>query len=79
MIKSYRFGDYQRERRSGRSTMSFKRVVPAITLDSEGNAIATPVSRFQLTPVESMRLIQPYVSVRFMDQVNPVPSTRGGG
>ena len=72
MIKSYRFGDYQRERRSGRSTMSFKRVVPAITLDSEGNAIATPVSRFQLTPVESMRLIQPYVSVRFMDQVKAV-------
>lgn len=72
MVKNYRFGDYQRELRSGRSELSFKRLVPAISLDSEGNAVAGPISRYKLTTVEILRLIQPYISVRFLDQVKAV-------
>ena len=72
MVKKYRFGDYQRESRSTRDELSFRRIAPALSVDQDGRLKAQEAAKFQFTAIEAVRLVQPYVSARFMEQVKAV-------
>ena len=74
MAEQYRFGDYQRASRAKHDVTSLNEidVVPKLEKDAEGNIIPYRMPRVRLTTEETLRLLSPYVSVRFMDQVRSV-------
>jgi len=72
MVRKYRFGDYQREVRTTREALSFNYLAPKLLFDSEGRVTATQLPNYDLTAGEALRLVQPYVSVRLMEQVKTV-------
>jgi hypothetical protein len=67
-----RFGDYRRVLTAGRNEFSFNAFNPELKRDAEGNLIPCPPLRIKLNAAEALRLLQPYVSVRFMEQVKAV-------
>ena len=75
MADQYRFGDYQRVSRGGRDVISLDDVIdlrPKLERDAKGNVIPYQVPRIRLTTEETFRLLSPYVSVRFMEQIKAV-------
>ncbi len=66
------FGDYQRLLTAGHNEVSLNDLIPELERDAEGKLIPCPPRRIKLNPVEALRLLRPYVSVRFMDQVRAV-------
>jgi Protein of unknown function (DUF1538) len=72
VVRKYRFGDYQREVRTTREALSFNRLAPKLLFDSEGRVTARQIPNYDLTAGEALRLVQPYVSVRFVEQVKAV-------
>ena len=67
-----RFGDYQRALTAGRDEVSFNHFNPKLKRDDEGKLIPFEQERIKLNNIEVIRLLQPYVSVRFMEQVKAV-------
>jgi hypothetical protein len=74
MADEYRFGDYQRASRSKHDVIRFNDIdtVPKLQKDAEGNVIPYESPRIRLTATETVRLLNPYISVRFMEQVKAV-------
>ena len=73
MPHSYqRFGDIRRLMDAKRNEISLNAFNPELEWDTEGNLIPCPPRRIKLNFREILRLIQPYVSVRFMEQVKAV-------
>jgi Protein of unknown function (DUF1538) len=72
MSDSYRFGDYQRALGHGYAELSFNALNPKLEWDSQGHLIPYLPPRIDLTPKEIFKLLRPYVSVRFMEQVKSV-------
>jgi len=67
-----RFGDYRRVLTARRNELSYNAFNPKLEWDAEGNLIPCPPPRTKLNATEAFRLLQPYVSVRFMEQVKAV-------
>lgn len=67
-----RFGEFQRQLTAGRNEVSLNELLPLPERDSEGRVIALPPRRVRLNAGEILRLLQPYVSVRFMEQIRAV-------
>lgn len=72
MSDSYRFGDYQRARGHGYEVFSFNALNPTMERDSQGHPFSCQLPRIHLTAEEIFKLLRPYVSVRFMEQVKSV-------
>ncbi len=72
MSDSYRFGEYQRALGHGYDELSFNAMNPNLEWDSQGHLIPYQPPRLYLTPEEIYKLLRPYVSVRFMEQVKSV-------
>jgi hypothetical protein len=75
MTDQYRFGDYQRVSWGGRDVISLDDVIdlrPKLERDAKGNVIPYQMPRLRLTTEETFRLLSPYVSVRFMEQIKAV-------
>jgi hypothetical protein len=70
--KYRRFGDLQRALTAGSNDLSLNVFNPELKWDAEGNLIPCPPPRVKLNAAEAFRLIQPYISVRFMEQVKAV-------
>jgi hypothetical protein len=70
--KYRRFGDYRRVQTARRNELSYNAFNPKLEWDAEGNLIPLPSPRVKLNAAEAFRLLQPYVSVRFMEQVKAV-------
>ncbi len=70
--KTKRFGDYQRLLAAGHNELSLNAFTPEPERDTEGNLIPCPAPPIKLNIVEALRLLKPYVSVRFMDQVKSI-------
>ena len=70
--KYRRFGDFQRALTAGSNELSLNAFNPELKWDAEGNLIPCPPTRVKLNAAEVLRLIQPYISVRFMEQVKAV-------
>ena len=70
--QTYRFGDFQRQLTAGSNEVSMDDLVLRPGRDVDNNLIPCPIVRIKLTATEAARLLQPYVSVRFMEQVRAV-------
>ena len=70
--ETIRFGDFVRDSGSDRSEISYNALAPKIERDSEGNLIPYKAPKAKLRGVDIYRLIAPYVSVRFKDQLQAV-------
>ena len=67
-----RFGEFQRQVRAGHKETSFNDLAIQPQRDAEGRLIPYVPPRIKLTGAEVIRTLQPYVSVRFMEQVKAV-------
>jgi len=72
MSDHFRFGDYQYELGYGHDELSFNALTPKLERDSQGRLIAHQATPIKLMPGEVFKLLRPYVSVRFMEQVKSV-------
>ncbi len=72
MPSSYRFGDYQRELGASHVTISVNRFFPKLEKDAQGHIIPHKRAPIKLNRSEKFRLLRPYISVRFMEQVKAV-------
>ena len=72
MSDHFRFGDYQYELGYGYDDVSFNALTPKLERDSQGRLIAHQATPIKLMPREIFKLLRPYVSVRFMEQVKSV-------
>ncbi|MCZ6801618.1 MAG: DUF1538 domain-containing protein, partial [Nitrospirae bacterium] len=72
MSNHFRFGDYQHELGYGHDELSFNALTPKLERDSQGHLIPYEPTPIKLLPGEAFKLLQPYVSVRFMEQVKSV-------
>ena len=71
MTDHYRFGDYQRVL-AGVEEISLNRILPSPEVDESGNVIPVKPLRIECSFSEAVRLIRPYISVRFMEQLKAV-------
>lgn len=72
MSEHFRFGDYQHELGYGYEELSFNAVTPKLERDSQGRLLPYQPPPVKLLPREVFKLLQPYVSVRVMEQVKAV-------
>lgn len=72
MAEEIRFGTFVREVNSHHKYLSYNYVTPTPQYDGDGKLIPVKTSPIKLRPVDAVRLIKPYVSVRLMDQVRAV-------
>ena len=70
--QTFRFGDFQRQLMAGRNEVSLNDLVMKPGRDADNNLIPCAPRRIKLTATEAVKLLQPYVSVRFMEQVRAV-------
>ncbi|MBK5967213.1 MULTISPECIES: DUF1538 domain-containing protein [Thiorhodovibrio] len=71
--ESIRYGDYLRAIGAGRQRLSYNALGPTLGRDAQGRARPAPATApIRLRPDEIARLLQPYVSVRFADQLKAV-------
>ena len=71
MADHFRFGEYQRVL-AGQEEYSMNQILPSPEVDEFGNVIPVKPSRIEYTFSEAVRLVRPYISVRFMEQLRSV-------
>ena len=71
MVDQYRFGEYRRAL-AGHEEISLNLILPIPEVDESGKAISVKPFRIQYSFSEAVRLIRPYISVRFMEQLKAV-------
>ena len=67
-----RYSDLQRAYGAGLREVSANQLFPAPRRDAAGQPIPVPVTPVALNAVETVQLIRPYLSIRFMDQLRAV-------
>jgi len=72
MAKNIRFGEYVQAVTVDSDSISYSKLIPKPKLDKNGNEIPMKPEKMQLAGADIYNLLQPYISVRFMEQVNAV-------
>jgi len=72
MPETIRLADFERAIGQTNEEISANDFLPVAQRDADGNLIPVPAEPFKLTAGEALRLVKPYVSVRFMDQLKAV-------
>ena len=72
MATEIRFGAFVREITIQQEQIPYSQLIPQPALDSDGNELAYKPSKIVLRPIDAYRLISPYISSRFMEQVQTV-------
>jgi hypothetical protein len=67
-----RFGDYLREVSVNHTSISYSDLTPKVKTSKEGEPEPYTPPRLKLTPMDAYKLMSPYVSVRFMEQLKAV-------
>ncbi|MGL1931834.1 MAG: DUF1538 domain-containing protein [Desulfotalea sp.] len=70
--KNHRMGDYQRFLTTGQNEISLNKFVKEVKRDENGEIIPLPFPQVKLNRAETVKLLRPYISVRFMEQVKAV-------
>ena len=71
MADHYRFGEYQRVL-AGQEEYSLNLIIPSPEVDEFGNVIPVKPTRIENTFSEAVRLVRPYITVRFVEQLKAV-------
>jgi hypothetical protein len=72
MAKNIRFGDYVQAVTVDSDSISYSKMIPKPKLDKNGKEIPMRPEKLQLTGSDVYNLLQPYLSVRIMEQVSAV-------
>jgi Protein of unknown function (DUF1538) len=72
MAKNIRFGDYVQAVTVDSDSISYSKMLPKPKLDKNGKEIPMRPEKLQLTGSDVYNLLQPYLSVRLMEQVSAV-------
>jgi hypothetical protein len=72
MPHEIRFGSFVRELTVNQAELSYNDLAPETKYDAEGNELPYDPPRIHVRTLDAYRIIQPYVSVRFMEQVRAV-------
>ncbi|MGB0721959.1 MAG: DUF1538 domain-containing protein [Gammaproteobacteria bacterium] len=72
MPQEIRFGDFVREITIHQDEISYNELTPPLDRDAEGREKPYQAPRIRLRPIDAYRLVQPYVSVRLLEQVRAV-------
>jgi hypothetical protein len=72
MKKNVRFGDYVQAVTVDSDSVSYSKLIPKPKLDKAGREIPQKPEKMKLNGSDIYNLLQPYVSVRFMEQFSAV-------
>ena len=72
MDQEIRYGDLLDETSVRQREISYNDIAPKIALDAEGNEIPYQPPRIQFGGLDVYRLLRPYLTVRFIDQIKAV-------
>ncbi len=72
MTKKIRFGAFLHEVRAHRNLISFNDLVPETIIDKDGNRVHPPAPVVKVHPLDIYRLLQPYLTVRIIEQIRSV-------
>jgi hypothetical protein len=72
METRFRFGDYLREVSLRQDKVSYNNLAPKIEKDEKGEDIPYKPPKLEVTSKDVVRILEPYVNVRFMEQVKAV-------
>ena len=72
MTQYIKYTNLTQAQRAEQNEVSLNLIVPLPELDVDGTPIPVPVEPVKLTGIEKLRFIQPYATVRFMDQAKAV-------
>jgi hypothetical protein len=72
MPKEIRFGTYVREITVQQRQIRYAKLTPQVIRDRDGMEVPYRPARLELRSIDIYRLVQPYVSVRLMDQIKAV-------
>jgi len=72
MAKNIRFGEYVQAVTVDSDSISYSKLIPKPKLDKNGNEIPMKPEKMQLAGADIYNLLQPYISVRFMEQLQAV-------
>ncbi|MBM3839246.1 MAG: DUF1538 domain-containing protein [Verrucomicrobia bacterium] len=72
MAQEVRFGDYLREVGVQANQISYRHLMPQIQKDKDGSDLPYDPPKLKLRLIDVYRLLQPYVSVRFLEQARAV-------
>lgn len=72
METQIRFGDFLKEVTVNHSKISYKHLTPKHALNDKGEPLPYQPPKLQLRPMDAYRLLTPYVSVRFIEQLKAV-------
>jgi len=70
--KNIRYGAFVRETSVKQNVVSYNDIVPDAKPDDQGNLIVPRPARIRLRSLDIYRLLQPYISVRFIEQMRAV-------
>ncbi|MES0371851.1 MAG: DUF1538 domain-containing protein [Mariprofundaceae bacterium] len=70
--KNLRYGAFVRETSVKQNVVSYNDIVPKAQPDLEGNLIVPRPTKIRLRSLDIYRLLQPYISVRFIEQMRAV-------
>lgn len=72
MPRQIRYGDYVQAVTVDQDKLSYSKLMSEPQVDNTGNEIPQKPEKMKMSNLDVYRLLQPYVSTRFMDQVNAV-------
>lgn len=72
MNTQFKFGAYVREVTIQQQELSYNLLAPEVAKDAQGNELPCSGGRVELRTIDIYRLVQPYLSVRLLDQVKAV-------
>lgn len=72
MARNIRFGEYLQKVTVDTTSIGYEKLVPKPQLDAEGREIPRKPEKLQMSGGDIVNLLQPYLSVRFMEQARAV-------
>lgn len=72
MTRKFRYGDFVQLASVHSSKISYNKLIPPIEHDEHGNDLPYRPPKLQLRAMDVRRLLQPYISTRFIDQFKSV-------
>jgi hypothetical protein len=72
MKKSIRYADYEQAMGAGQRELSLDQIAPKLERDAQGRLLPVEYEKIQLSFNESLNVLKPYCSVRFMEQFKAV-------
>jgi hypothetical protein len=72
MAKNVRFGEYLQSVTVDSSSVAYSKLLPKPQFDAQGREIPQKITKLNMSGLDIVNLLQPYISTRFMEQVRAV-------